>query len=336
MDLAPGAVRRSTLDRTGFALLALAVAAAVVIFPFALASMIGSLRHPDAARAFRLTVFTPGQRSTTAVNVHLVGIDEVAQNVTLDVTGDRSCAAACGSGQVLRFFSLHADPRGSDGAPPAQTVAVPRDGEFDATVVLPVTGGLGAYPFDRYQLFLGVALAQRGGGGRLSSVPAASARRQLAVSVDEQLSRLDLATPRDVTSRYHYVGAQIAVAGRLDLSRPLYLQALTVLLVLFMGIAGVYSVVARAFKEVIGTVGVVVLGVWGVRTLLVGSYPPDSTAVDLLLIFLTLVLLLIVMGRGLLVMWRRMTPDEGVVVPSRERFRTAPEAEGLESFSEFG
>jgi hypothetical protein len=303
-------VRRS-LDRSGFLVLVVALLLAVVALPFAVASMVGSIKHPIAADAFHLSVPAPGQSATTAVNVRLVAIDETAPDVTLSVTGDRRCVSACGKAEVLQFFSLRSDPRGSDGSPPAQDVDIPATGEFDDSVVLPVSGDLGTYPFDSYRLLLGLGLARQTAGGQTVPMSAHTVRRQLDVSLDEQLARIDLATPRDVTSNYRFVGAQVALAAQIDLTRPLYLQVLTILIVMFIALAGVYSVVTRAFKEVIGTVGVVVLGVWGVRTLLVGSYPPDSTAVDLVLSFLILMILIVVMVRGLLLMWGRISsaPD---------------------------
>lgn len=302
---------RATADRAGFFVLVAAVVVAVLVLPFAIASMAGSLRHPVAADAFHVAVAGPGQPATTALNVRLVAIDEAQQKATFAVTGDRACTASCGGGQVLQLYSLRSDPKGSDGAPPSQDVDVPPNGEFDATVELPVTGSLGSYPFDRYHLLLGMAMTAKGADGSVVPVAARAAERQLDVSIDEQLPRIDLAVPRDVAEHYRFTGNQVALATTIDLSRPLYLQALTILIIVFIAIAGVYSVVTRVFKEVIGTVGVVVLGVWGVRTLLVGSYPPDSTAVDLVLIFLILVLLMILMMRGLLLMWARMQGRQG-------------------------
>jgi hypothetical protein len=321
---------RATADRAGFFVLCAAVAMAVLVLPFAIASMAGSLRHPVAADAFHVAAAAPGQPATTALNVRLVAIDETQQKATFAVTGDRSCTTSCGSGEVLQLFSLRSDPKGSDGAPPEQDVEVPANGEFDATVDLPVTGSLGSYPFDRYHLLLGVAVADKAADGSTTPVAAGAARRQLDVSVDEQLPRIDLTVPRDVTEHYRFTGNQVALATTIDLSRPLYLQALTILIIVFIAIAGIYSVVTRVFKEVIGTVGVVVLGVWGVRTLLVGSYPPDSTAVDLVLIFLILVLLMILMVRGLLLMWARLDgrAARGAGAPLRDRF-DEPEAADL-------
>jgi hypothetical protein len=48
-----------------------------------------------------------------------------------------------------------------------------------------------------------------------------------------------------------------------------------------------------------------VLGVWGVRSLLVGDYPPDSTGVDLVLEAAILLLLLGVGVRAVVFMWPR-------------------------------
>jgi hypothetical protein len=331
---------RRSLDRAGFLVLVVAVFLAIVALPFAVASMVGSIKHPIGADAFHVSVPAPGQSATTAVNVRLVAIDETAPDVTLSVTGDRRCVSACGNGEVLQFFSLHSDPRGSDGSPPAQDVKIPATGEFDDSVVLPVSGDLGNYPFDNYRLLLGFGLANQTTGGQAVPVSAQTARRQLDVSLDEQLARMDLATPRDVTSNYRYVGAQVALAVKLDLTRPLYLQVLTLLIVMFIAVAGIYSVATRAFKEVIGTVGVVVLGVWGVRTLLVGNYPPDSTAVDLVLSFLILMILIVVMVRGLLFMWGRIAsaPDsvgaaEGPRALTEENSRSERD-EPFENFSD--
>jgi len=309
---------RTALDRVGFGLLVLAVVTAVLAMPFAVASMAGSLKHPVAADAFHLSVPAANQRSTTAVNLRLVGIDEPSQTVTVAVTGDRTCSANCGSGEDLQLFSLRSDPRGSDGAPPSQDVAVPASGEFDSSVTLPIEGSLGSYPFDHYQMLVGVGVADKTASGQVVPVPARSARDQLDVSFDEQLPRFDVATPRDVKGTYRFVGAQMALATTVDLTRPFYLQTLIVLIIAFIAIAGLYGVITREFKEVIGTVGVVVLGMWGVRTLLVGGYPPDSTAVDLILTFLILVLLMVVMVRGLLLMWQRIGNRQGTPL-SRDR-----------------
>src|SRR5579872_66913 len=329
---------RTSLERMGFVVLLVAVLLAAAASPFAIASLAGSLKHPEAANVFHLAVPSPNAATSTALNIRLTAIDESAQTVTLALTGDRRCDADCGAGQVLQVFSVRANPQGADGAPPSTDVAVPTDGEFDSSVTLPVSGGLGAYPFDHYRLLLGLGLAEKTADGQTVSLSPRAARSQLDVSLDEKLPRLDLATPKDLSSHPRFVGAQMAVLATVDLSRPFYLQALTVFIIVFIAIAGVYSVLTRAFKEVIATVGVVVLGVWGVRTLLVGGYPPDSTAVDLILTLLILLLLVVLALRGLALMWAQVNTesgaaDRGAAVPrATETFEDTDS--GLEVFSE--
>lgn len=301
--------------RVAFALVLAAVVLAVSALPFALISMVENLVHPVDADAFRIVAPVPqGAAPSTALNIQATSLDEVDRLLTLQITGDRRCIQNCGGGQIVRLFSLRANPQRADGTPPSKDVSVPPSGEVDTTVDLPVTGGLGAYPFDRYHLILGVALSDITARGQQVPVSTSAARDQLDVSVDEQIPRLGLASPSDLTGNYSQAGAPVALAAQLDFSRPFYLQALAVLIIVFITVAGLYSVTTRAFNEIIGTVGVIVLGVWGVRTLLVGSYPPDSTAIDLILTLVILLLLLILAVRGLAHVWRKGRHSEDAVM----------------------
>ncbi|HEY1761815.1 MAG TPA: hypothetical protein VGG17_04390 [Acidimicrobiales bacterium] len=80
--------------------------------------------------------------------------------------------------------------------------------------------------------------------------------------------------------------------------------------------AASHGVFFRPFTQIIPRVGGLVLGVWGVRSLLVGSYPPGSTGVDLVLEAAILLRLLAVGVRAVLIMWprtplgRRTTTEE--------------------------
>jgi hypothetical protein len=66
---------------------------------------------------------------------------------------------------------------------------------------------------------------------------------------------------------------------------------LTVLLVLLVSAAAAYAVFLRPLNELIIGSGALVLGVWGVRGVLLGSSLPGITAVDLALIIVMLFLL---------------------------------------------
>lgn len=104
-----------------------------------------------------------------------------------------------------------------------------------------------------------------------------------------------------------YAGGRVAYdsVAALSFTRPAYLQILAVDLTLLVVISAIYAVIFRPFEQIIPTVGGVILGVWGVRSLLVGGYPPDSTGVDLVLEAAVFLVLLIVGARSALFMWPR-------------------------------
>src|SRR5207253_10609574 len=99
-------------------------------------------------------------------------------------------------------------------------------------------------------------------------------------------------------------------------SRPLYLQALAVLLVLLVTAAAAYAVFLRPLDEIVINSGALVLGVWGIRAILLGTNVPGFTAVDLALSVVILFLLVAITVRALLYLWGRgrgrSGPDEEV------------------------
>ena len=300
--------------------LASCVALAVVLTPFAAASMISAIRHPADQRSFQVI---PGAHTRIRLNLAIVGLDETTHTLSVRVSGYHGCP--CPASDRLRLFSVAADQANSDGPPPSSDVDLGSDpSQVDTTVTLADEGSLSAYPFDTYRTDLGVALYQVDKTGTEVPVASGAARSELAVSVGDEVPRSVMAGPQ-MLSVHRVTDADYAVVAGLELSRPLYLQLLTVLLVLFVTVAALYGVVFRPFDQIVLTVGGIVLGVWGVRSLLVGSYPADSTAVDLVLSGVILMLLFVIAVRGLAQLHRRMSG----VGTSAGRSEEAPEEEML-------
>jgi hypothetical protein len=169
-----------------------------------------------------------------------------------------------------------------------------------------MTGNLIDYPFDHYQLLLGVTFSRITSSGAAIPFDRAATNAGLELSVDNTIPRQSLAAPASLQpATYRTTGVAYDSVTELNFSRPLYLQILTVLLTLLIVLAAAYGVLFRPFTQIIPTVGGLVLGVWGVRSLLVGSYPPDSTGVDLVLEAAILLLLLAVGVRAVVFMWPR-------------------------------
>ena len=187
------------------------------------------------------------------------------------------------------------------GAPPFAAVDLPSDSsEIDQQFTLPMTGDLLDYPFDRYRILLGTTFSYVTKAGRTIAFSPSATRTGLDFSINSDIPRITMAAPKLLhAGQYDTAGVSYDSVVALNLYRPAYLRILTVLLTLLIVLAAAYGVLFRPFTQIVPTVGASVLGVWGVRSLLVGSYPPDSTGVDLVLeSAILLFLLTIAIPRG--------------------------------------
>ena len=76
------------------------------------------------------------------------------------------------------------------------------------------------------------------------------------------------------------------------MATPAYLRILTVLLVILISASGLFALGLRSLPELVLGIGGIILGIWGVRSVVVQTPFPDVTLIDLLLGFVILVLLL--------------------------------------------
>lgn len=316
--------------RTGFWLTVGATAVMVVLLPFGVASIWSNLRHPEDASSYRITAaVAPGETDVAILNVDAVGLSESTHKVTLQVSGSYQCRTACGASEKITFFSVRADPVGSVGLPPSATISLPANsGEVDDTVDLPIEGELTSYPFDHYTLVLGTTVDKVGHNGAVTTLSGPQARRHVVLTMDEDIPRTNMAPPQIVhpssVGDYGYITSIV-------FSRPLYLQILTILMVALVGMAGAYAVLLRPFDQLIVNVGALVLGIWGVRSLLVGSYPPDSTAVDFVLSTIILLLLLAIGVRAGIFLHGKATAQDKAEEAEADRGAEAGVAAGAKT-----
>ncbi len=282
-----------------------AIVFSIILLPFAISSLVAALRHPTGDRAYHLVTPSTLTGEWTKLNIAAISINEAAQTVTLRVSGFHNCPARCTNVERIHLYSVHANPSGAYGSPPSAVVDLPADSsEVEQQVVLPMSGDLIDYPFDHYRLLLGVAFARVGANGDEIPFSPVAASHALSYSIDNLIPRVAFDPPRFLKpSQYDVIGATYDSVSGIDFYRPAYLRILTVLLTLLIVLATAYGVFIRPFTQIIPTVGGLVLGVWGIRSLLVGGYPPDSTGVDLVLEASILLLLLTVTARAVYYMW---------------------------------
>jgi hypothetical protein len=288
-------------------LAAFGITVAVVIIvlgllPSALLSMTRELRGQAVDNVYDLfsgtevdvdQTFGP---DTAFVNVTVTNLDESTRTATLTVSGHRICQAICPP-TTGTFFSLGNDAAERRGLPPSAEVTVPGEpGTYTFTIQLPIHGTPQLYPFDTYTLNLGLVVSVTLPNGReeVANTPDL-ARERVSLTLEDQVVRLNMNPPvpvDPVSVRSETDPVDFLVVDRLQWQRPLYLRIVTVLLVILISASAIFALGLRTLHELVLGIGGIILGIWGVRSVVVQTELPDVTLIDLILAFVMLVLLL--------------------------------------------
>jgi hypothetical protein len=297
--------------RVALALVGTLVLVLMALLPFAVVSALWNVVGVPYDRVYSLT---PAASSPTPshsrLHVELIALDPAQRQVTLRVAGHHTCPPGCTWQDQVVFFSLRTDAPDAEGLPPSAAITLPSGtGELTQTIQLPVYGEPIRYPFDSYELWLGAVLQRVQPDGTVQTLTPGEAQGHLFLTVQNRLSLLFLqgpdesTTPQLVTvgdSPYEYL-----YTGRLVLRRPVWLPVLAVMLILLISAAAGYAVFLRPLHDLAIGAGSLVLGVWGIRSVLLPNNISYTTAVDLALSVVLLFLLGGTSARALLMLWDR-------------------------------
>ncbi|MBA2597037.1 MAG: hypothetical protein H0V00_10485, partial [Chloroflexia bacterium] len=290
------------LSRFALFLTGILLAAVLVLMPAALVSFVDELFGQEANFVYDLTTGVAVDASqiispaTTFLNVTVTHLDEARRIASLTVSGHRVCEALCPP-ITGTFFSLGNDAARRRGLPPSASFTVPNvTGAFTFTMELPVRGTPQRYPFDSYTLLLGTTASATGPGGlEIPVTEGELERRNVSFTLEDQVARLNMKPPRLVDPaavRSPNDPADFLLVDQLEWQRPIYLRILSVLLVLLISASGIFALGLRSLNELLLGIGGIILGIWGVRSVVVQSPLPDVTLIDLILGFVMLTLLL--------------------------------------------
>ena len=294
--------------RVAFFLTALVTLVLVVTLPFSVKSVVDDILGPATSRVTQITSRGSGlpsgrEASYTKLHLAVTAIDEVQLLATIRVSGHHRCTG-CAFSHRVRLVAISDDDGTADGLPPSAAVTLgPTDIAVTETVQLPLRGHPIHYPFDRYQLALGVAYQRLYPDGRRETLSASQADDQLFLSLQELLPRQTMTGPipvdpggvRESDDPFEY-----AQAFEMRFGRPPYVRILAVMLVILIAAAAAYSVFLRPLHDLVVNAGALVLGVWGIRSILVPSDIAYITAVDLALSLVIIFVLGALMIRALL------------------------------------
>lgn len=303
------------VNRIALGLTSLLLIAVVIMVPLALASLIGELFTQETSAIYSLATGEPVdpdavvQPDAAYVNITATNLDEAQRIVTLRISGHRVCGAVC---PVITgtFYSLGNDAARRQGLPPSAEFVVPGEtGPYTSTVELPVRGRPQLYPFDTYTLLLGGTVSVTGPGGRMVELSISDIMEEnVTMTLEDQVARLNMVPPVRVdpdSVRSPSDPAGFLLVDQLQWERPLYLRMLSVLLVLLISASGIFALGLRTLNELLLGIGGIILGIWGVRSVVVQSPLPDVTLIDLMLAFVILVLLVAMALRTALHFYRQ-------------------------------
>lgn len=294
MDDDPRSRRRY---RVAFAATAMLLVGIAVTLPFSLASVLDEILGLATGKVLPLlrsegTAIAPAH---SRLHLAVTQIDEVHLIATLRLSGHRTCGTGCTWRDRLLFVSAAPGDTDAEGLPPSASITLPETTEaVTETFQLPLSGVPIRYPFDGYHLRLAVAMQRIHPNGRVENLGADQTSRHLVLTIQELLPHLRMLVPSTVNpGLLQMSGAPVvyAAAYALSFERPRYLRVLAILLVLSIAAAAAYSVFLRPLEDLVVSSGALVLGVWGVRAIIVPVNLHFQTAVDLALSIVILFLL---------------------------------------------
>ena len=311
--------RRRLGYRAAFTITAVVLLAIVVTLPFSLGGVVDDLLGPPTGEVIPITTASHAAAAPTHSSVHLafVALNEVELMVKLRISGHYVCRNDCDVSHRIILVSVAEDDADAEGLPPSVKFTLPPDGEaFSQTFELPIRGYPIHYPFDQYGIVLAAALQRVHADGRVETLTPDEAQGQLYLTVQELLPRQRMSHPLVLapeSARTEGDPLTYVDVFSVSFERPPYIRALAVLLILLIAAAAAHSIFLRPLEELFINAGTLVLGIWGIRAILVPGNPAYVTAVDLALsvviIFLlggiTIRALLFVHDRGELDLLRR-------------------------------
>jgi hypothetical protein len=276
----------------------------LALLPIATLSIVDDVVN-ETNRTYRLTDPSDRENALHRVHMELIALNEGDGMVTIRATIAQRCGPFCLLDTRFTFLSLLGVGRPVsreelETLPVIETVTIKRDEvSRSQTMRLPVFGDPIRYPFDDYELALVVAADRVQPDGALSELLPEEPATQFFITVQNRIPRVSMSAPTSFLSTTRLEGYTLVSVDELRLYRPTYLAALAVLLTLLVTAAAAYAVFMRPLDQLVINAGALVLGVWGIRAILLGTGLTVVTAVDLVLSGVILFLLLAITVRTL-------------------------------------
>ena len=300
--------------RTGVGVVAVLLLGVVITLPFTLASIWDEMTGPPEGEVFHIGPAADLEPEGPHARLHLalVVFDDLTRLATMRITGQYVCPAPCSVQDRLLLFSLSEDEEATEGLAFSTVVPMPTSTQpVSTTVQLPLRGSPVRYPFDQFELWLGVVPEREVAAGSVARHTKEDATGIWYLTFQEKLPRLTLVGSQEVfpslleTVDNDRMDLHYAFVHRFTFQRPAYLRVLALMLVLLVTAAAGFAVFLRPLQELLLSAGGLVLGIWGIRSIISPSGQAFVSAVDLSLALVILFLLGAIAVRALMFLLRQ-------------------------------
>jgi hypothetical protein len=290
--------------RIGFYLVAAIVVWLVIMLPFAARSLFEDILNSVEGQVYTLV----GGRVTgtgperNQVHLSIAELDEAHLRLTDRLSAHQVCPSDCPTGNRIVLFSVGSNEAETAGMPPSASIdLVAGQSVVTESVDLPIQGHPTLYPFDTYELWLGIGLADLQPNRTDVPLTRQQAQGLLQVTIQERLPREAMEPPVPLspdTLQDDDAPYELQSLTLLRFGRPLHERILAVLLVILIAAAAAYAVFMRPLHDLVINSGGLVLGVWGIRSLL-SPGTASRTLVDISLSAVVMFLLSAITFRAL-------------------------------------
>jgi hypothetical protein len=234
-------------------------------------------------------------REMTYVNLGMVDLNDATGELSLAVSGNRVCGDVCPALDII-FLALDDDAAQRRGLPPSATLSLePDDLVFSQTVQLPLRGRPSHYPFDTYQIWLGVGGIATMPDGTTVELSRDTVGGRAIMTLQNRIPDMIMDAPQPIPPHTTTAAADpfafLAVQA-LTFERPAYLKLLSGMLILLIAVSSLLALFTRNVNDLALGIGGLILGVWGVRSILMPQSISTLTAIDLALSWVILLVLL--------------------------------------------
>ncbi len=281
----------------GFSILLL-----LIILPFALKDIVTDLMHKSHPLYWLSPKNQPQTDNHLALNLEIISIDEWKGSARIRVTAYDYCIQPCNWTDEITLVSFFEEP-GRENLAPAQTIQFSANHwSFTKEIELPVLGDPIRYPFDDFAMKLGVLFHRLYPNGRVETITPEMAKTQLSVAVQSRDPKFVMLPPEIINNLevpiYNNYPQRYDYAANIFFERHSYLKVLTVFLVILIAVVAIYGLFICDVKSLVLGAGGIVLGVWGIKAILLSDSHEGITASDVILATLVLFILMAILIRA--------------------------------------